>query len=74
MFCLPVTKTESSTLMSKLNAAKSPGPDKIGPKVAKQAAHLLSEPFMYIFNLSLSSGIVPAILLYFPLSLFYSLP
>ena len=59
MFCLPVTKTELSTLISKLNAAKSPGPDNIGPKLVKEAVHLLTEPLMYIFNLSLSNGIVP---------------
>jgi hypothetical protein len=59
MFCLPVIKTELSTLMSKLNAAKSPGPDNIGPKLVKEAAHLLTEPLTYIFNLSLSNGTVP---------------
>jgi hypothetical protein len=57
MSCLPATKTELSTLISKLNSAKSPGPENIGPKRVKEAADLIVESVMYIFALSLSNGI-----------------
>jgi len=35
---------------------KSPGPDNIGPK---EVAEILTDPLVHIFNLSLTTGVVP---------------
>ena len=38
---------------------KSPGPDNIGPKLIKEVAEILIDPLVHIFNLSLTTGVVP---------------
>ncbi|CAB4036563.1 Hypothetical predicted protein, partial [Paramuricea clavata] len=40
---------------------KAPGPDNIPSKILKSFAYILSEPITDIFNVSLSSGVVPEI-------------
>ena len=45
----------------KLNIMKAPGPDNIPSKILKTFAYILAEPITDIFNVSLSSGVVPEI-------------
>lgn len=56
----PVTIEEIQKLIKNLRNGKSPGPDNIGPGLVKEAPSVLCEPLSYIYNLSLSSGIVPS--------------
>ena len=42
-----------------ININKSPGIDNLHPKLLKEAADYISQPLTYIFNLSLSTGLVP---------------
>ena len=59
MFCEPVNTSEISKLIAGLNGAKSCGPDGIGPQLIKDNNYLFCEPLMFLFNLSLTKGIVP---------------
>jgi hypothetical protein len=43
-----------------LDAHKAPGPDGHHPFVLKNLAQILAKPLTYIFNLSLSTGVVPS--------------
>ena len=45
--------------LQKLNPHKAMGPDNIPPRLLKEFAYELAEPISDLFNLSLSSGIVP---------------
>ena len=45
--------------LQKLNPHKAMGPDNIPPCLLKEFAYELAEPTADLFNLSLSSGIVP---------------
>ena len=38
---------------------KSSGPDNIGPKLMKEVAEILIDPLVHIFNLSLTTRVVP---------------
>jgi hypothetical protein len=42
-----------------LKTSKSPGADKLSPRLVKDISVIL-EPLLYIYNLSLPSGVVPA--------------
>ncbi len=44
-----------------VNSSKTCGPDNIPGRLLKEFAHLFAEPVAKIFNMSLSSGIVPNI-------------
>jgi len=55
----PVSCEELSRLIANLNTSKSAGPDNIGPKLVKAVFANICTPLLYIFNLSLSNGIVP---------------
>ena len=46
--------------LKKLNPYKAMGPDNIPPRLLKEFAYERAEPIADLFNLSLSSGIVPA--------------
>ena len=49
------------SLLSSLKTNKSPGSDGIYPTLLKASADVISKPLSYIFNLSFSRGIVPAV-------------
>ena len=53
-------ETEVLTLLLNLDAHKAPGPDGHHPFVLKNLAQILAKPLTYIFNLSLSTGVVPS--------------
>jgi len=59
MFCSPVINNEISKSLIDLTIKKSPGPDNIGPKLLKEIATEIVEPLLYLFNLSLLTGLVP---------------
>jgi len=42
-----------------MKSKKSPGPDNIGLKLIKEVAEILINPLVHIFNLSLTTGVVP---------------
>jgi len=62
MYCFPVSKDEINKIISKFQNKKSPGPDNITPKLLKAIKDEISDPLLYLFNLSFSSGIVPNLL------------
>jgi hypothetical protein len=43
-----------------LKTSKSPGADNLSPRLVKDIASVILEPLLYIYNLSLASGVVPA--------------
>ncbi len=45
--------------LDKLNINKSPGPDKIYPRVLKVLSGILAGPIAHIFNASLEAGVLP---------------
>ena len=55
----PIVADEVVKIISKLNQNKSPGHDGIGNLIVKKVASIISKPLTDIFNLSLSTGIVP---------------
>ena len=55
----PVTRDEMLKLISSLSCKKSCGPDGISPQLLKDHKYLFVEPLLYIFNLSISTGVVP---------------
>ena len=59
MFCDPVERGELVKLITSLNPNKSSGPDDIHPKIVRDVAIIVAEPLRHIFNLSLTSGVVP---------------
>jgi hypothetical protein len=59
MVCESVDKEELNKLIKDLNSSKSPGLDNIGPSLIKESLHLIIEPLLFIYNLSLTTGIVP---------------
>ena len=48
--------------MTKLENNKAAGPDNIGPRLLKEIAPVILEPFLYIINLSFTTGVMPYIL------------
>ena len=59
IFLAPVTKSELSSLIYKLNKSKAPGNDNIGPELVQTVAPVIIDPFLHICNLSFLNGIVP---------------
>jgi hypothetical protein len=59
MHAEPTDKTELLRLVMNLNSSKSPGPDNIRPGLIKDNITAVMEPLLYIYNLSISTGIVP---------------
>ena len=57
MFCEPVQIDELIQLISNLNNNKGSGPDNIGPRLLKEMTPVIIQPFLYIINLSLSTGV-----------------
>ena len=54
-----VTTAEVFALITSLKCNKSCGPDNISPQLVKDNVYYLCEPLTYLYNLSLSQGIVP---------------
>jgi len=59
MICNDVDQYELLSLISTLNSSKSPGPDNIGPKLIKEVAYCITEPLLYVINMSFHSGVFP---------------
>jgi len=59
IFLEAVTYMELSDLIDNLNLHKSSGPDNISPKIIHDVKYVIIEPLLFIYNLSLQSGIVP---------------
>ena len=59
IFCYHTDKYEISSFIRKLKDIKSPGPDNIGPKLAKCMEYAIIDPLEYIFNISQNFGKVP---------------
>ena len=59
LFMKPIVAEEIVKLIGKLNKNKSPGHDGIGNLIVKKVASVISKPLTDIFNLSLSTGMVP---------------
>jgi hypothetical protein len=56
---IPILATQVHKVLSNLDIKKSAGPDKIEPYFLKISAHLITEPITSIFNLSLTSNVIP---------------
>ena len=54
-----VTAESVSEKLKKLNPNKSPGPDKIYPRILKELSNELASPLAYLFNLSIEKGEIP---------------
>lgn len=48
-------------ILGKINANKTPGPDKIAPRILKESMDQLSKPLATLFNHTLTSGKVPKV-------------
>jgi len=59
MVCETVTRSEIINIVSALRDNKSPGPDNIGPKILKPILSCVTDPLLYICNLSFTTGCVP---------------
>ncbi len=59
LFFRPTDYEEVHKLCASLKAGKSPGYDDIKPDAVKAVKHLIAHPLVHIFNLSMSTGIVP---------------
>lgn len=55
-----LTRKQVLEKLKQLNVTKSPGPDQIHPRVAKEMADYLAEPLYLIFKASLDTGKVPS--------------
>ena len=59
VFMKPIISEEIIKIVSKFNQNKSPGHDGVGNFIVKKVIYEISGPLTDIFNLSLSTGIVP---------------
>ena len=59
MFVTPVGPSELQRLVCGLKNNKSPGADNIGPSLVKLIFPAICLPLLHIYNLSLSTGVVP---------------
>jgi len=59
IFVKPITSVELCEIIRSLNIKKSCGEDGFRPQLVKENMSLLCEPLLYMFNLSLVSGVVP---------------
>ena len=60
IFLEAVTNLELSDIIDNLKLNKSPDNDNIGPKIVFDSKKILLEPLSFIYNLSISTGTVPA--------------
>ena len=59
IFFNPTTEAEIIRTAQSLKLKNSSGHDGISSRVIKESIHLIAVPLSYVFNLSLSSGVVP---------------
>ena len=59
MFCWPVYLEEIRQLIYNLKISKSPGYDNIGASLIIEVVEGLVRPLVYIYNLSIETGIFP---------------
>src|SRR5271165_4748906 len=59
MFCKPITACELQDLIKSLDVKKGLGPDNVSSQLVKENCCILINPLVYLYNLSLESGIVP---------------
>ena len=59
MFCEPVEIDELIQLISNRNNSKGAGPDNTGPRLLKEMTPAIIQPFLYIINMCLSTGVLP---------------
>ena len=59
LFLMPTNEAELLKLVNSLKSKKGPGFDRIKNELIKDIVHGIVIPLVYIFNLSLLSGIVP---------------
>ena len=55
----PFSQEEIKKLLLGLNTTKSPGPDKVNPKMLYELANVIDKPLFTIFKKSFETGIVP---------------
>ena len=60
IFIEPVNELEVLKMVNKLKPKTSNGYDGISPKLLKQTIHFILEPFTYIINRSLATGVFPS--------------
>ena len=56
---LIITEEAVRAKLSNLNPNKSPGPDKLYPRILKELCNELAKPLTYFFNLSIEKGELP---------------
>lgn len=59
VFLEPVDDTELRNLILSLNGRKTPGYDNISARLIQGVVNEITKPLLYIYNLSISAGIVP---------------
>ena len=59
MFMKPIVENDIFKIIAKLNDNKSAGPDNIGNYIIKRVCNEIIKPLTNIFNLSITSGVVP---------------
>ena len=59
IFFDPIHKNEILNIINNLNIKKGPGEDSISPRLIYDVAAEIAAPLEYLFNFSLSSGVVP---------------
>ena len=60
LYFAPISYNELFCEIMKLNPKKSSGHDGFSPKLIMNTAEPIIEPLLHIYNLSLSTGIVPS--------------
>ena len=56
LFLVDITEEDVMRVIDKLKTCKSPGPDKIYPRILKEVKEAICKPLCAIFNLSLRTG------------------
>ena len=56
LFLVDITEEDVMCVIDKLKICKSPGPDKIYPRILKEVKEVICKPLCAIFNLSLRTG------------------
>ena len=56
LFLVDITEEDVMCVIDKLKMCKSPGPDKIYPRILKEVKEEICKPLCQIFNLSLQTG------------------
>ena len=64
IFLEPVSKYEMRSILSNLDPKKGSGSDQISSKLLLAIADLMVQPLEFLFNLSISCGIVSSILIF----------